>query len=113
MHELPITQGILSIVLQHAKSVQARRITSINVKVGEISGVVPDYVRLQFDLLSKDTIAEGANLIFLPSPTSLRCRRCGRIYTPENPDWICPECGNNKFEIMSGRECSVESMEIG
>ncbi len=112
MHELPVTMSILSIVLEHAKTVKANKVSRINLTIGELSGIVPEYIELQFDFLSKDTIAAGANLTIHQPPTKLRCRNCDTVFSPDNQDWVCPSCREQKIEIVSGRECSVESMEV-
>jgi len=112
MHELPVTMSILSIVLEQAKTVQASRIKSINLKIGELSGVVPEYVETQFEFLSKDTIAAGAALVFNQPPARLRCRVCASVFSPNGQNWVCPNCHDRNIEIVSGRECFVESMEI-
>jgi len=112
MHELPVTMSILSIVLEHAKTVQASKISKINVTIGGLSGIVPEYIELQFDFLSKDTIAAGASISFHQPPAELRCRNCATIFSPDNQNWTCPNCDEQEIEIVSGRECYVESMEV-
>lgn len=112
MHELPVTMSILSIVLEHAKNVQANKIVQIRLNIGELSGIVPEYIQLQFEMLSKDTVAAGASILFQHPPTKLRCRNCDIVFTPKDQKWNCPSCGEEKIEIVSGRECSVESMEV-
>ncbi|MFC1932879.1 hydrogenase maturation nickel metallochaperone HypA [Chloroflexota bacterium] len=112
MHELSITQGILSIALEQAKTAQANKITKINLTIGELSGIVDECVEFYFDLLSKDTIAAEASLHFDRPPTRLRCRNCATTFSPDNLDWTCPDCREQKIEIISGRECYVESIEV-
>ncbi len=112
MHELSITQSILSIALEQAKAVQANKITKINLTIGELSGIVDECVQFYFDLLSKDTIAADASLSFDRPSTKLRCRSCASIFSPSNLDWTCPNCQEQKIEIVSGRECYVTSMEV-
>jgi len=113
MHELPVTISILSIVLKQAKKAQVSKVSRINITIGELSGIVPEYVQTQFEFLSKDTIAAGASLSFHQPPTRLRCRNCGNVFSPDSRDWTCPECSEEKIEIVSGRECFVDSMEGG
>ena len=113
MHELPVTMSILCIVLEQAKAAQASKITQINLTIGELSGIVPDYIQLQFEFLSKDTIAAGASLSIHQPPTELRCRNCAAVFSPDGRDWACPNCSEEKIEIVSGRECYVDSMEVG
>ena len=112
MHELSITQSILSIALEKAKEASAKKITKINLTIGELSGVVDECVQFYFDLLSKDTIAAEASLSFHRPPTKLRCRSCNTTFSPDNLNWACPNCREQKIEIVSGRECYVSSIEV-
>lgn len=112
MHELTITQNILSIVLQKAREVEASKITKIELLVGRLTGFVPECIQLQFDVLSRGTAAAGANLSFFQPPTNLRCRKCSYDYTSNSFDIKCPKCHNMEIDILSGSELSVESMEV-
>lgn len=112
MHELSITQSFLDIALEKAKAAQANKITRIQLTIGELSGVVDDCVRFYFDLLSEGTIAAKASLSFDRPPTKLRCRNCATTFSPDNLDWSCPNCKEQKVEIVSGRECYIESIEV-
>lgn len=112
MHELSITQSILSIALEKANEVKAGKVTKINLIIGELSGVVNECVEFYFDLLSKDTIAAEASLSFERTPNKLRCRSCATVFSPDNLDWACPNCHEAKVEIISGRECYVDSIEV-
>ncbi len=111
MHELSITESILSIALEKANEIKSAKITKINVTIGELSGVVDECVTFYFDFLSKDTIAAGASLGFDRPPLQLRCRNCDRVFSPRN-DWTCPDCREQKIEVVSGRECYVSSIEV-
>lgn len=112
MHELSITQSILSIVLEQAEAARSNKITRINLTIGELTGIVDECVELYFDIISKDTIASGAELIFKRPPISLRCRNCGTTFSSDNLNLVCPECLEQSVEIVSGRECYVESIEV-
>ncbi len=112
MHELAITQSILSIALEQAEAAKANKITRINLTIGELSGIVDDCVQFYFDLLSKDTKAAEAILSFEKPVTRLRCRDCSAAFSPANLDWSCPDCHSQKVEIVSGRECLISSIEV-
>ena len=112
MHELAVTQGMLSIALEHAAKAGATKITHINLVVGEISGIVDDSVQFYFDFVSKDTTAEGATLNFDRVPARFRCHACGAVFSPENRQWTCPQCGELSVEIVAGREFYVDSIEV-
>ena len=112
MHEFGITQSILSITLEKANAAQAKRVAKINLTIGELSGIVSDCVQFYFDFLSKDTIAAEASLSFYQPPIKLQCRNCATTFSPNNLDWTCPSCQEQKVEIVSGRECYVDSIEV-
>ncbi len=112
MHELSITQSIFSIALEQAQAVQASKITKINLTIGELSGIVDECVQFYFDIISKDSIAAEASLSFHRPPTKLRCHNCATTFSPDNLNWACPNCQEQKIEIVSGRECYVESIEV-
>ena len=112
MHEYSITQSLLSLALEKANEAKASKITKINVVLGELSGVVDECVQFYFDFLSKDTIAAGSGLSFEKIPTKLRCRNCEAVFPPRNHDWSCPDCHEASIEIISGRECYMESIEV-
>ncbi|OGO24286.1 MAG: hydrogenase maturation nickel metallochaperone HypA [Chloroflexi bacterium RBG_16_50_9] len=112
MHEYSITESMLSLALEKAGEAKAGKITRINLIMGELSGIVDDSVRFYFDFLSKDTIAAGACLCFEKPATRLRCRDCETVFTPGNHDWACPDCHSAGIEIIAGRECYMESIEV-
>ena len=112
MHELSITQSILSITLEKAKEAHASKVSRINLVIGELSGIVDECVQFYFDFLSKDTIAADATLSFRQPPTQLCCRNCGTAFSPHNGIWACPSCHEQKVEIISGRELYIESIEV-
>ena len=112
MHELSITQNILSIVTEHAKRAGAQKITAINLVVGELTGFVDDSIQFYFDMLSPDTIAAGATLAIRRIPAEVRCRACGEVFALQGYNWACPKCSALGGEIVCGREFSVESIEV-
>lgn len=112
MHELSITQSILSIALEKAKEAKATRICRINVVTGELSGIVDECVETYFNIIRKDTIAAEAILSFRHPRTQLGCRNCTTIFSPSNLDWVCPNCSEETVEIVSGRECYIDNIEV-
>ena len=112
MHELAVTENILNIALDEAKAAQAPKITKINLVVGELSGVVSESVQFYFDFLSKDSAAEEATLDFKVAPAQLRCRDCQTDFNPNDSAWICPNCQSSSIEIIAGRDCYIESIEV-
>lgn len=68
MHELALTQSILSIALDEVRRVGGKRVTRISLALSDMPGLTEESVRSCFDLLSKDSIAAGAVLSCRPTP---------------------------------------------
>ena len=112
MHEQSIVESLLALVLENAEKEKAKKILRIYLVVGELSGVVEDAVTFYFNFISRDTIAEGASIFFMNIPAKVKCRNCDTAYSPEKQDYHCPNCGEQKVDIISGRELYLERMEI-
>jgi hydrogenase nickel incorporation protein HypA/HybF len=112
MHEMAVTQSILDIAVEHARRAGAARILQINLVIGEMSGIVDDSVQFYFDFLSQDTLAQNAKLVFDRRPAVYRCRECEATFKPEGLNWDCPLCGALAFEVVSGREFQIDSIEV-
>lgn len=112
MHELAVTEDILRIVKEYAEKGNAERVTDIYLVIGELSSFVDDSIQFYFDMLSPDTVAEGATLHFERIKTRFRCRHCGTEFEPEDRDWLCPECQALGGDVIAGKEFYVESIEV-
>ncbi|MFA5867898.1 MAG: hydrogenase maturation nickel metallochaperone HypA [Actinomycetota bacterium] len=109
---MAITQGILDIVLDTAEKSQAKKVNSVNLIVGSLSQVVPDCVISYFEVMAKETIAEGAQLNIQMIEAKAKCTNCGTIFAAEDMSVKCPNCGDILGQMISGRELSVESIDI-
>jgi hydrogenase nickel incorporation protein HypA/HybF len=112
MHEMSVTESMLGVVLKHAEQNHATKVTRINMVLGEFSSVMPESVQFYFDIIGKDTVAEGAELNFRRTKLLARCEDCGQEFEVVEYDFNCPDCKESKTEIISGREFQIESIEI-
>jgi hydrogenase nickel incorporation protein HypA/HybF len=112
MHEMAITRSMLDLVLDTAARAKASQVTRITLAIGELSGVVDRAVVANFEWMKRGTPAAGAILEIRNVPSCARCRHCGREYAPDDFWWTCPGCRANEFEVIAGREMSLESIEV-
>ena len=59
MHELAITQSVVDMVVER---MAGRRVAVVRVRVGELSGVVPDAMVFCYELVTAGTDLEGSRL---------------------------------------------------
>lgn len=114
MHELSVMQSILDIVLDFAKKNNAKQVTKINLEVGEMSGIVPDWMQKYFDFVSEGTIAEKSVLNIDWVPAVIKCRNCGKEFKVDKKDmqFFCSKCESKDIELISGRGYLLKSIEI-
>jgi hydrogenase nickel incorporation protein HypA/HybF len=111
MHELTIVSNMLRILQEQAERHQVDRIVKVRVKIGEFTAVLPEVFKSCFELLTQGTIAEGAQLEINNIPIRARCLGCSQVFDVSNFCFVCPECGNGKIDVITGRELCIESME--
>jgi hydrogenase nickel incorporation protein HypA/HybF len=112
MHEVSICESILDIVREQAAKEGATKVTSVRLKVGEMAGVVEDALRFAFEVVSKDSIAEGASLIVDNVPLTARCKSCNRTFHIIGYAFCCAHCDSPEIEIISGRELQIEDIDM-
>jgi hydrogenase nickel incorporation protein HypA/HybF len=112
MHELSVTESILEIALRHANQSSAKRITNLYLVIGQLASIVDDSVQFYWDIISKDTIAEGATLHFKRLPAQLICLDCKQQYNPRSDNFGCPNCKSDHVKIVSGDEFFMEAIDI-
>ena len=111
MHELAIVENIIEIIVPKAKSAGAKKIVGINMKIGELSGVIPKAITDCFETASVGTICEGAKFSFEAVPAKIHCNKCGYDGPVDRKKAVCPGCGSACFSITGGRDYFVESIE--
>ena len=112
MHELSVTESILEIALRHANNANAKRITNLYLVIGQLASIVDDSVQFYWDIISKDSIAEGAILHFRRLPATLSCQECNFEYSPANNSFSCPNCTSDRVKVITGEEFYMEAIDV-
>jgi hydrogenase nickel incorporation protein HypA/HybF len=112
MHEFSIMQSALNQALREARLAGAARVHEIRLRVGVLSGVVPDALQFAFEALMPGTPAEGAVLTIEEVAARFWCAPCGREFVSANLYAECPDCGVPSGELRAGRELELSSMEV-
>ena len=114
MHELPVIEKILDIVLNTAHKHQITEIRAINLEVGELSHLEQEWMQHYFDYLSQDSIAQGAKLKIDKIPAKMRCSECENelaAYSGSCLQQNCTFCGSTDLKLISGNEYYIKNLE--
>ena len=112
MHEIGLMQRMVEVALDRATSAGARHIQRVTVRVGAESGVVPDVITLAFEVATRGTIAEGAELQIEDVPIACFCAACDLAFAPVDALHECPRCHRLGAEVRRGREFELAALEI-
>ena len=93
MHEVSLLQDALELALAEAKREGTSRIHRIGLRVGALSGVVPEALEFAFEVVTRGSLAEGARLDVTVVPAAGRCSHCGETFSVEESGFMCPTCG--------------------
>ena len=114
MHELSITESILSTVLETAEQHAVSKILKIHLEVGALNDLKTEWIQHYFDMLSKDTLAEDAEIEVHTSPTKFKCNDCEDEFPLDLKSAdkvICPSCGGGNCSLSAGSEFYIRDME--
>ena len=112
MHELGIVYHIIRDVENVARANGVRRVSSVTLLLGEVSGVVPDLLLDAWRWAAdKKPITEGAELIVEPVNAVTHCEACGRDYATVDYGKTCPHCGSGETYLLQGQEVMIKQIE--
>lgn len=112
MHEMSIMESALEQALDHVRTTGVGRLQVLRLRVGTLSGVVPEALRFAFEALTPGTLAEGAALDIDEVPARFWCAACEREFEAGDLFAQCPVCRTPSRELRAGRELELTSLEI-
>ena len=112
MHELALCQALIDQVDRVARQKSARRVVSITVSVGPLSGAEPKLLEHAYAVAAAGTVAEHAVLYVETVPVTVRCRSC-RAETVAAPNrLLCGACQGWQVDVIAGDEMLLQRVEI-
>ena len=121
MHEGSITTQIVENVLQEAKRRNAKKVSEVQLIIGELTFLNPEQVRFWYGILTKGTVMSSSNLKIEESKGIVKCPQCGYegdfryIDDPAlhitTPTLNCPKC-NGTVEIVGGKDCLIKNVKM-
>src|SRR5512143_2289567 len=99
MHELGIAQNILEIVQQAVPKEQTAAVRTVRIRVGPLSGVVPDSLEFCFQAIVHETEMQKASLAIEQLPAVFNCKKCAYRFQTKDLEFFCQSCGASDLEL--------------
>ena len=112
MHELGIVKHVIRTLVEVAKENRVRRIGSVTLEVGEVSGVVLEQLVDCWNYFrEKDPLVRDAVLYVEPIEAMTLCTACEQVYKTVPQGKTCPNCGSGETYLLRGNEFSIRQIE--
>lgn len=122
MHEFSAACSIVETAVEAAESNNATKVSVVHVEVGEFTFLLPDQLVFNFEIASRNSVLEGAELRIKTIKGRLKCSGCGyegkSEVDPNIPNQIaafapmkCPKCGGSSTKITGGKDFVITSIE--
>lgn len=112
MHELSLCEGILQSLKDSAKKHNFRKVKTVILEIGKLSGVEKNALLFSFDIVFKGSLAEAAKLEIIDIPGKAWCMRCSISIKIEQRFDACPNCGSYQLQITGGDELRIKELEV-
>ena len=112
MHEFSIALNIIEIAEEECLKSRASSIREINLKIGTLSGVVPDALEFALTEAVKGSLLQDANIHFKLVPGKAQCNNCKSIFPINQFYDLCPNCQNYKTTLLEGKELQIISIVV-
>jgi hydrogenase nickel incorporation protein HypA/HybF len=113
MHELSIALSILELATEEVERQGGGNVTAVHLRLGPLSGVVPEALRSAYDLARESTAMRQAELVIEEVPLVAFCPACAAEQALASAQHLrCPACGAPTPEVVRGRELELVALEI-
>ncbi len=112
MHEVALCQNAFEIIEQHAKQNHVQRVTGVWLELSAVSCVEESAVHFCFDIICRNTLAQGATLHVSTVPAQAQCCDCQRTVQITQFEAGCPHCGSRNLYVDSSSSMQVKQIEV-
>ena len=87
-------------------------VTAVWLEIGQLAGVEVEALKFCFDVVTRDSLAEGARLEIVALPGSGWCMECSLTVPMSEVFGECPQCGGHRLQVTGGTEMRVKELEV-
>ncbi|MBL4762850.1 MAG: hydrogenase maturation nickel metallochaperone HypA [Gammaproteobacteria bacterium] len=112
MHEMSICEGVLLALEAEAKIHNFATVKTVWLEIGDLSSVEPEALHFSFDVVTRDSLADGATLKIVKVPGAAWCMQCSESVTIKQRYDECPTCGSHQLQVTAGDEMKIKELEV-
>ncbi|HPE78613.1 MAG: hydrogenase maturation nickel metallochaperone HypA [Chromatiaceae bacterium] len=112
MHEMSLCESIMQIIEDEAQRQGFERVIRVRLEIGRLSGVEIEAMRFGFDAVTRDSLADGAELEIIELPGTAWCLPCGCEVEVRQRFDACPQCGSYQLQVVSGDQMQIKDLEV-
>lgn len=110
MHELGIVYEVIKVVDGFVKDNKLSYVDKIVLEIGQLSQAIPRFIEECYPAAVDQTQYEDTKLEIIVLPANGECHSCSQIFNIVEHRRVCPKCGNNKYELISGEEFNIKEV---
>jgi hydrogenase nickel incorporation protein HypA/HybF len=112
MHELTVLVELVDMVEQAMSENNIDKIDTVVVQIGQLSSIVPRYMKVYYPNASCGSKLEGSKLKIEIIPGNGLCHHCNKVFNVVKNKGKCPICKADDWEMLSGREFMLKEIYI-
>lgn len=113
MHELGVVFYVVRDVKKVAEESNVKKVTSVTLQIGEVSGILHDYLTDCWNWArKKEPVMAEADLLIESIDAVSFCEDCGQEYPTVRYKKICPYCSSEHTFLRRGNEFLIKEIAV-
>jgi hydrogenase nickel incorporation protein HypA/HybF len=110
LHELGVVFEVIKTVEKFALENELTQIDTIVLQIGELSSMIPSYIEACYPAAIDGTRMHDTKLQIEILPANALCRKCKIVFNIKENQGLCPNCSDNDWEMLSGKEFMIKEI---
>ncbi|WP_251861318.1 hydrogenase maturation nickel metallochaperone HypA [Clostridium sp. Marseille-Q2269] len=110
MHELGVILEVVKTVEDIAIKNHLTKIDTIVLQIGELSSMIPKYIKACYPAAVDGTAMEFTKLKIDVLPANALCKHCNKVYNILKNREGCPYCEGKDWDLLCGKEFLIKEI---
>jgi hydrogenase nickel incorporation protein HypA/HybF len=112
MHETSLAQSVIDSVMREMTARHLDAVQKIVLRVGPWSGVMPEALQFNYEVLRADTPLAHTELVIQETSLHAHCTACQFDFIIADLN-ACPRCRSEQIQLNGGDELDIAFLETG